>query len=54
MNIVNCAMLSAFFLNMPKLPSVEDATEYYRKSMMTGAMKWFCRMSGKKNIPSPT
>lgn len=48
MNIVNCAMLSAFFLNMPKLPSVEDATEYYRKSMMTGAMKWFCRMSGKK------
>ena len=47
MNIVNCAMLSAFFLNMPKLPSVDDATEYYRKSMMTGAMKWFCRMSGK-------
>ena len=48
MNIVNCAMLSAFFLNMPKLPSVDDATEYYKKSMMTGMMMWFCRMSGKK------
>ena len=48
MNIVNCAMLSAFFLNMPTLPGVEDATEYYKKSMMTGMMQWFCRMSGKK------
>lgn len=48
MNIVNCAMLSGFFLNMPKLPSVDDATEYYKKSMMTGMMMWFCRMSGKK------
>ena len=48
MNIVNCAMLSAFFLSMPSLPTVEDATEYYKKSMMIGAMKWFCRMSGKK------
>ncbi len=48
MNIVNCAMLSAFFLNMPKFPSVDDATEYYKRSMMTGAMQWFCRMSGKK------
>ena len=41
MNIVNCAMLSAFLLNMPQRPSVEKATEYYRESMMTGAMKWF-------------
>ena len=32
MNIVNCAMLSAFFLNMPKLPSVDDATEYYKST----------------------
>lgn len=50
MNIVNCAMLSAFFVNMPSLPSVEDATEYYKKSMMTGAMQWFCRKSGKKKF----
>ena len=47
MNIVNCAMLSAFLLNMPQRPSVEKATEYYRESMMTGAMKWFCRKGGK-------
>ena len=50
MNIVNCAMLSAFFVNMPSLPSVGDATEYYKKSMMTGAMQWFCRKSGKKKF----
>lgn len=48
MNIVNCAMLSAFLLNLPELPDVRKATEYYRESMMTGIMKWFCRMSGKK------
>lgn len=36
MNIVNCAMLSAFFLNMPKLPDVDSATEYYKKSMSDG------------------
>ena len=46
-NIVNCAMLSAFFLNMPELPSVEDATEYYKRSMMTKLLVWFCRRSGK-------
>lgn len=50
MNIVNCAMLSAFLLNMPQRPSVEKATEYYRASMMTGAMKWFCRQGGKKKF----
>ena len=47
MNIVNCAMLSAFFLNMPTQPELSDATEYYKKSMMTGLMEWFCRQSGK-------
>ncbi len=52
MNIVNCAMLSAFFLNMPTQPELSDATEYYKKSMMTGMMQRFCRMSGKKNIRS--
>mgnify|MGYP001525491535 CR=1 FL=1 len=48
MNIVNCAMLSAFFLNMPTQPELSDATKYYKKSMMTGMMQRFCRMSGKK------
>ncbi len=47
MNIVNCAMLSAFFLNMPKLPTVEDATVYYEKTMMNGLVRWFCKRTGK-------
>ncbi len=50
MNIVSCAMLSAFLLNLPKRPTVEKTTEYYRASMMTSPMKWFCRMSGKKKF----
>ncbi len=50
MNILNCAMLSAFCLSMPQRPTVEKLTVYYRKSMMTGTMKWFCRQSGKKKF----
>lgn len=50
MNIVSCAMLSAFLLTMPERPSVERATEYYRASMMTAPMRWFCRMSGKRKF----
>lgn len=48
MNIVSCAMLSAFVLSMPKRPDVKQLTDYYAASMMTGPMKWFCRKSGKK------
>ena len=50
MNIVNCAMLSAFVLSMQKKPSVEKLTDYYAKSMMTGPMRWFCRMGGKRKF----
>ena len=50
MNIVNCAMLSAFLQNLPERPSADKAAEYYKKSMMTGPMRWFCRMSGKKKF----
>ena len=50
MNIVSCAMLCAFFLSMPEKPSVNDATEYYRDSMMTGAMKKYCRLKGKQKF----
>lgn len=50
MNLVNCAMLGAFVLNMPERPSVEQLTEYYAKSMMTPMMKRFCRMSGKNKF----
>ena len=34
---------------LPERPTVEKTMEYYRASMMTAPMKWFCRMSGKKN-----
>ena len=50
MNIVSCAMLSAFLLSLPEKPTVEETTEYYRASMMIRPMKWFCRMSGKKKF----
>ena len=50
MNIVNCAMLSAFLLSMETMPPVEQLTEYYGQAMMIGPMKWFCRMSGKKKF----
>lgn len=50
MNIVNCAMLSAFLLSMKNRPGIEQLTDYYAKAIMTGPMKWFCRMSGKKKF----
>ena len=53
MNIVSCAMLAAFVLEMPKRPNLDELTEYYASAMMTGPMKWFCRKSGKKKF-SPT
>ncbi len=50
MNIVGCAMLGALVLSMPERPDVERLTVYYRQSMMTAPMKWFCRMSGKRKF----
>ena len=50
MNIVNCAMLCSVLMNLKEKPSVEDVTVYYRESMMTGPMKWFCYMSGKRKF----
>ncbi len=50
MNIVNCAMLGAFILSMPRRPEVEQLTDYYAAAMMTRAMKRFCRKSGKKKF----
>ena len=48
MNIVSCAMLSAFVLKMPKRPDVDELTRYYASAMMIEPMRWFCRMSGKR------
>ena len=50
MNIVNCAMLGAFILSMPRRPEVELLTDYYARAMMTGPMKWFCHKSGKSKF----
>lgn len=50
MNIVNSTMGCAVVLCMPKRPTVEELTVYYRDSMMTSTMKWFCRMSGKRKF----
>lgn len=50
MNIVSCAMFSAFCLSVPGRHPVGKMADYYRDSMMTGAMKWFCRRSGRKKF----
>ena len=50
MNIVNAAMLAAFYLNMPEKPDVDLMTDYYAKSMMTAPMRAFCRMGGKRKF----
>ena len=50
MNIVNCAMLSAFVLSLKKKPSIEKLTDYYAGSMMNGPVRLFCRMMGKKKF----
>ena len=50
MNIVNCAMLAAFLLQMEEKPDVKALTKYYAEAMMTKPMKWFCRMSGKSKF----
>ena len=50
MNIVNCAMLAAFYLNMARKPTVAQMTEYYEKAMMIGPMRAFCRMAGRQKF----
>ena len=50
MNIVNCALLAAFYRNMDPKPEVERMTEYYAKAMMTEPMRFFCRMSGRRKF----
>ena len=50
MNIVSCAMFAAFLLSMDRKPTLAQATDFYREGMMTPAMRWFCRMSGKRKF----
>ena len=48
MNLVNAAMVAAIVRELPEKPTVEALTDYYAQSMMTPAMRWFCRRSGQK------
>ena len=50
MNIVNCALLAAFYLNMEPKPSVERMTVYYERAMMIAPMRAFCRMGGRRKF----
>lgn len=50
MNIVSCAMLAGFLLNLPQKPNVEQVAKYYRDAMMIAPMRWFCRMGGKRKF----
>ena len=49
-NIVSCAMLSAFLLSMEKKPDVDCVADYYSRAMMIKPMQWFCRMEGRKKF----
>ncbi len=50
MNIVSCAMLSAFVLRMPRRPTVDELTRYYAGAMMIGPMRLFCRLSARRKF----
>ena len=49
-NLVNCAMIGAFILSMPRRPEVGPLTDYYARAMMTKPMKWFCCKGGKNKF----
>ncbi len=50
MNIVSCAMLAAFYLQMEPKPGIEKMTQYYHDAMMTGPMRLFCRISARRKF----
>ena len=50
MNIVNCALLAAFYLSMEEKPGQEQMAAYYEAAMMTAPMRAFCRMEGRKKF----
>ena len=46
MNIVSCAMLSAFVLSMPKRPDVDELTKYYAEGKSKPKAFWLGVLSG--------
>lgn len=49
-NILSCAMLAAFYLNMEVRPDVGQMSDYYEAAMMCAPMRLFCRMAGKRKF----
>lgn len=47
MNIVNCAMLGAYVVNLPKRPDVDTLTTYYANAVMTPMVSAMFRASAK-------
>ncbi|MCR4911192.1 MAG: L-2-amino-thiazoline-4-carboxylic acid hydrolase [Bacilli bacterium] len=54
MNIVNCALLSSFYLNLKEKPSLDVMADYYQEAMGTWATKWFCKKGSKKKFAKST
>ncbi len=50
MNILSCAMLSAFIMNLREKPPVDRMCDYYESAMMIPATKWFCRKMGRSKF----
>ena len=51
MNIVNAAMLAAFYLNMEPWPDVEKMMAYYAEAMMTILDNMLLSLASNKNSP---
>ena len=49
-NIVNCALLAAFYLSMARKPTLAQMTAYYEQAMMIGSMRAFCRLAGRQKF----
>ncbi len=50
MNIVNCALFSAFLLCMEKRPGADRLADCYERAMMTAPMRLFCRLGGMRKF----
>ena len=50
MNIVNCALFSAFLLCMEERPGADRLADYYERAMTTAPMKLFCRLGGMRKF----
>jgi len=54
MNLVNCALLTAFVCSMETRPTVEALTQFYSEAMMNAPTRWFCRRKRPPRCGQPT